>query len=78
MQSYQISYAQEWKLGYAQKRIDALLRMLPELKEAGTIHIDAFKSIRGVRPAIRFPAHSSATPSKTNWQPNERFSAIGG
>jgi hypothetical protein len=51
MQSYQISYAQEWKLGYAQKRIDALLRMLPELKEAGTIHIDAFKSIQGVRPS---------------------------
>jgi len=39
------------KLGYAQKRIDALLRMLPELREAGTIHIDAFKSIQGVRPS---------------------------
>ncbi|MGJ7029719.1 endo-alpha-N-acetylgalactosaminidase family protein [Niabella hirudinis] len=36
-----ISYAQEWKLGLAQKRIDRLCRMLP-LQKAGTIHIDAF------------------------------------
>ena len=49
MQSYQISYAREWKLGYAQKRINALLKMLPELKEAGTIHIDAFHSIQPIR-----------------------------
>jgi hypothetical protein len=50
MQSYQISYAQEWRLGFAQKRIDNLLQMLPELKQAGTIHIDAFHSIQPVRP----------------------------
>jgi hypothetical protein len=50
MQSYQISYAQEWKLGYAQKRIDRLIAMLPELKEAGTIHIDAFHSMRPSGP----------------------------
>jgi hypothetical protein len=49
MQSYQLSYAREWKLGYAQKRIDALLKMLPELKQNGTIHIDAFHSIQPVR-----------------------------
>ncbi|MBS1917503.1 MAG: hypothetical protein JST87_14615 [Bacteroidetes bacterium] len=49
MQSYQISYAREWKLGYTQKRIDALLKMLPELKQNGTIHIDAFHSIQPVR-----------------------------
>jgi Endo-alpha-N-acetylgalactosaminidase len=50
MQSYQISYAQEWKVGLAQKRIDELLRMLPELQQGGTIHIDAFHSIQRVRP----------------------------
>lgn len=50
MQSYQISYAQEWQLGYAQKRIDGLLAMLPELKESGTIHIDAFHSMRPSGP----------------------------
>ncbi len=49
MQSYQLSYAQEWKSGYAKKRIDSLLQMLPELKEGGTIHIDAFHSIQPVR-----------------------------
>ncbi|MGD0127267.1 MAG: endo-alpha-N-acetylgalactosaminidase family protein [Terriglobia bacterium] len=45
LQSYQVDYAQEWKLGYAVKRIDGLLKMLPELKDASTIHIDAFHSI---------------------------------
>lgn len=49
MQSYQLSYAQEWKKGYAQNRIDSLLQLLPELKEGGTIHIDAFHSIQPVR-----------------------------
>jgi hypothetical protein len=53
MQMYKVSYAQEWKLGFAQKRIDALLRMLPELKEAKTIHIDAFNSVQGARPKSR-------------------------
>jgi hypothetical protein len=38
-----ISYAQEWKTGYAQKRIDSLCNMLP-IQKAGTIHIDAFHS----------------------------------
>lgn len=46
MPSYQLSYKQEWDLGYSQKRIDELLALLPALKEAGTIHIDAFHSIR--------------------------------
>ena len=46
MQSYQISYAREWNLGKAQKRIDGLIKMIPELKESGTIHIDAFHSMR--------------------------------
>ena len=38
-----ISYAQEWKTGYAQKRIDSLCKLLP-IQLAGTIHIDAFHS----------------------------------
>jgi len=49
-QSYQISYAQEWKTGETQRRIDGLLKMLPELKEGGTIHIDAFHSMAPLRP----------------------------
>ncbi|MBT3274077.1 MAG: hypothetical protein HN368_13050 [Spirochaetales bacterium] len=46
--SYQMSYTQEWKHGLAQKRIDDLLKMLPELQDSKTIHIDAFL---GARPA---------------------------
>ncbi|WP_215222741.1 endo-alpha-N-acetylgalactosaminidase family protein [Echinicola shivajiensis] len=38
---YPISYAQELKTGFAQKRIDSLCTLLP-LKDAGTVHIDAF------------------------------------
>jgi hypothetical protein len=38
---WSVSYTQEWKTGYAQKRIDAICEMLP-LAKAGTVHIDAF------------------------------------
>ncbi len=50
MTSYQISYTQEWKKGLAQKRIDGLIEMIPELVEGKTIHIDAFL---GARPLDR-------------------------
>jgi len=40
---YPISYAQEWKLGFTQDRINKLLDLLP-IQEAGTIHIDAYHS----------------------------------
>ena len=40
---YAISYAQEWKLGFTQERIDKLCSILP-IQEAGTVHIDAFHS----------------------------------
>jgi hypothetical protein len=50
MTSYQISYTQEWKTGLAQKRINNLLAMIPELIEGKTIHIDAFL---GARPLAR-------------------------
>ncbi|QUH31570.1 endo-alpha-N-acetylgalactosaminidase family protein [Vallitalea guaymasensis] len=39
--SYQVCYKNEWESGYAVKRIDDLLEMLP-IKKAGTVHIDAF------------------------------------
>lgn len=50
MQSYQLSYAREWELGLAQKRIDELIEMIPEIRNAGTIHIDAFHSMRASGP----------------------------
>jgi hypothetical protein len=40
--AYQINYRNEWESGYTQMRIDRLLQLLPELKEAATIHIDAW------------------------------------
>lgn len=39
--AYQVWYKNEWESGYATKRIDELLNMLP-IKRAGTIHIDAY------------------------------------
>lgn len=39
--AYQVNYKNEWESDYAQKRIDALLEMLP-VQDAGTIHIDAW------------------------------------
>lgn len=41
---YPICYTAEWEAGLAQRRINRLVEMLPELKEAGTIHIDAFST----------------------------------
>ena len=43
-QSYYISYAREWDTGFAQKRIDGLMAMLP-IQKAGTVHIDAFHTL---------------------------------
>lgn len=40
--AYQINYKHEWENGYAQMRIDSLLRVIPELKQSGTIHLDAW------------------------------------
>ena len=58
---YPVSYAQEWKTGFAQKRIDSLCQLLP-IQDAGTIHIDAFHSWApigekgpGERPFIKGP-----------------------
>jgi hypothetical protein len=38
-----VDYAQEWRTGFAQKRIDSLCNILP-LSAAATVHIDAFHS----------------------------------
>jgi len=46
MDCYHVSYTQEWKHGLAQKRIDGLIEMLPELKDSATIQIDAFLGAR--------------------------------
>ena len=40
--AYQINYRNEWERGYAQKRIDSLISVLPLLRTAATIHLDAW------------------------------------
>lgn len=40
--AYQINYKNEWGKGFAQMRIDSLLKQLPLLRDAGTVHIDAW------------------------------------
>lgn len=41
---YMVSYTKAWEAGLFQEKIDALLDAIPELKEGGTIHVDAFHS----------------------------------
>lgn len=40
--AYQVNYRNEWEKGFAQKRVDSLLALAPWLKDAGTIHLDAW------------------------------------
>lgn len=39
---YQVVYKIAWESGFYKRQIDNLLKMLPELKDAGSIHSDAF------------------------------------
>lgn len=41
-QSYLVDKVKEWKSGHARRRIDALVALLPFLRESGSVHIDAF------------------------------------
>src|SRR6266568_4721311 len=78
LQSYPLSYAREWETGFAKRRIDGLLQMLPELKEAHTIHIDAFhtypplpgasqvEGFKGISPFLGYgPERECAAQRKT-------------
>lgn len=51
-QSYLVDKAKEWKSGHAKRRIDALVSLLPFLRESGSVHIDAFGLI-GKDEALR-------------------------
>jgi hypothetical protein len=77
-QSYPLSYAREWETGCAKRRIDGLLKMLPELKEAHTIHVDAFhtypplpgasqvEGFKGISPFLGYgPERECAAQRKT-------------
>jgi hypothetical protein len=46
MDCYHVSYTQEWKHGLAQKRIDDLIAMVPEMQENHCLYLDAFLGAR--------------------------------
>ena len=46
MDCYHVSYTQEWKHGLAQKRIDDLIAMVPEIRENHCLYLDAFLGAR--------------------------------
>jgi len=46
MDCYHVSYTQEWKHGLAQRRIDDLIAMVPEIRENHCVYLDAFLGAR--------------------------------
>ena len=46
MDCYHVSYTQEWKHGLAQKRIEDLIAMVPEIQENHCVYVDAFLGAR--------------------------------
>jgi Endo-alpha-N-acetylgalactosaminidase len=72
---YIVSYTREWEEGLAQKRIDKLIAMVPELEEGHTIHIDAFldkpESLSTLSPWHELPAHGGIDiykEAQTQWK----------
>jgi len=65
---YNVVYPKEWAAGLAQRRIDGLIKMIPELQEGHTIHIDVFVAQRdGGRPISPWhakPENGGLTPDK--------------
>jgi hypothetical protein len=61
-QSYPLSYAREWETGCAKRRIDGLMRMLPELKEEHTIHVDAFHTYPPLPAASQVEGFKGISP----------------
>jgi len=65
---YYVVYPKEWEAGLAQRRIDGLIKMIPELKEGHTIHIDVFIANRDggtpISPWHAKPENGGLTPEK--------------
>jgi hypothetical protein len=63
---YNVVYPKEWEAGLAQRRIDGLIEMVPELKEGHTIHVDVFIANRdGGKPISPWhvkPENGGLTP----------------
>jgi len=65
---YNVVYPKEWEAGLAQRRIDRLIQMIPELKDGHTIHIDVFIANRDngrpISPWHAKPEQGGLTPEK--------------
>ena len=65
---FNVVYPREWDAGLAQRRIDGLIRMLPELREGHTIHVDVFIAQREngqpISPWHAKPENGGLTPAK--------------
>jgi len=65
---YNVVYPREWEAGLAQRRIDALIKMIPELKAGHTIHVDVFIANREggqpISPWHAKPENGGLTPEK--------------
>ena len=65
---YNVVYPVEWEAGLAQRRIDEIIDMIPELKEGHTVHIDVFIAQREdgtpVSPWHAKPENGGLTPDK--------------
>jgi hypothetical protein len=63
-----VVYPKEWAAGLAQRRIDRLIEMIPELKEGHTIHIDVFiaqdEGAKPLSPWHAKPENGGLTPEK--------------
>lgn len=63
-EAHPINYVRDWETGLAKKRIDALLSMIPELREGHTIHVDAFIGHRVYHDKELFSPWHGHTPSQ--------------
>jgi hypothetical protein len=65
---YTVVYPKEWAAGLAQRRIDRLIDMVPELKEGHTIHIDVFiaqdEGSKPLSPWHAKPENGALSPEK--------------
>jgi len=65
---YNVVYPREWEAGLAQRRIDRLIQMIPELTAGHTIHLDVFIAQReGGKPISPWhakPGNGGLTPDK--------------
>ena len=71
---YNVVYPREWEAGLAQRRIDRLIQMIPELKDGHTIHVDVFIANRDggkpISPWHAKPENGGLTPEK--WVETQR------